>query len=93
MQQRFTRTSRPSVVAEVVAEADRWAAPELVAALAVDADDSDGVDDAVVAEPVIAKAVPFYKRELGFRRKQDGRAGGDGRRRRGRSCLRGRDLR
>ena len=56
------------VVAEVVAEADEWAAPELVAALAVDADDSDGVDDAVVAEPVIAKAVPFYKRELGFRR-------------------------
>ena len=58
------------VVAEVVAEADRWAAPELVAALVVDADDSDGVDDAVVAEPVIAKAVPFYKRELGFRRKK-----------------------
>ena len=51
---------------------ERVAEPEVVASLAFGADDSAAVDGDVVAEPVIAGTVPFYKRELGFRRKKAG---------------------
>ena len=59
--------------AEVVAHAyEPVAEPEVVASLAFGADDSAAVDGDVVAEPAIAGTVPFYKRELGFRRKKAG---------------------